>query len=276
MSSSSKISLVNLPGTASKQWSIAIGVTFFVYLSVVRAIRWRRYNSIHRKYEHKFLQGERLSPEEAQEIMHTSAMYDMPLLMNYALSFALFKTYAIPSISQILSDTKELKSVEGMSKRYADTELLISTWVFCPISGRSQESPLAQSSSPETKRKGEEVTVQVDDPRAMIALARVNWLHSKYPITNDDYLYTLGLFIFEPVYVLFSNPQDWTNTYGWRGLSLMESHAFFIFWVEIGRRMGIKDIPESPESFRQWIMVHNPQISLPPQAPPPPLPKSQN
>ena len=36
-----------------------------------------------------------LTPEEAQRIILVSTSYDMPLLLNYSLAFALFKTYAI-------------------------------------------------------------------------------------------------------------------------------------------------------------------------------------
>ena len=36
-----------------------------------------------------------LPPEEAQRIILLSTSYDMPLLLNYSLTFALFKTYAI-------------------------------------------------------------------------------------------------------------------------------------------------------------------------------------
>ncbi|KIK56554.1 hypothetical protein GYMLUDRAFT_263633 [Collybiopsis luxurians FD-317 M1] len=212
-----------------------IGLAVISYLSAVRALRWRRFNAIHRKYESKYLQGD-LSPEEAQEIIHTLCLYEMPMFMNFTIPFALFKAYAIPTISKILCDTKELKSIEGRSKRNADTEILISTWLFCPISGKSQDSSFVESS--DTNRE------EIDDPRAMIALSRVNWLHSKYPITNDDYLYVLGLLIFEPTI--------W-GSYGWRALSPMESQAFYILWAEIGRRMGIRDIPESREAFRQWM-----------------------
>lgn len=66
-----------------------------------------------------------LSPEEAQRVILVSTSYDMPLLLNYSLAFALFKTYAIPSISKLLSVTGEFKSAETVSKRYADTEILI-------------------------------------------------------------------------------------------------------------------------------------------------------
>ena len=65
-----------------------------VWLLVVRALRWRRYNAIHRQFQAKY---ETMTPEEAQKIMQVSTLYDMPLLLNYSLAFALFKTYGIVS-----------------------------------------------------------------------------------------------------------------------------------------------------------------------------------
>ena len=43
----------------------------------------------------KKYQDPTLTPEEAQRIVLVSTSYDMPLLLNYSLAFALFKTYAI-------------------------------------------------------------------------------------------------------------------------------------------------------------------------------------
>jgi hypothetical protein len=69
---------------------------FILWLVVVRALRWRRYNAIHRKYGPKWNNGlGAINPQEAQEIIHLSTVYDMPFLVHKALSFALFKTYAI-------------------------------------------------------------------------------------------------------------------------------------------------------------------------------------
>jgi hypothetical protein len=70
-----------------------LGVTVSLgYLSLVRLLRWRRYDKIHRQYGAKINE---LTPQEAQNIMLVSYLYDMPGLLNYALSFALFKTYSV-------------------------------------------------------------------------------------------------------------------------------------------------------------------------------------
>jgi hypothetical protein len=76
---------------------------FALWLLIVRALRWRRYNAIHRKYGPKWNNGlGTITPQEAQEITHLSTVFDMPQLLFNALSFALFKTYGIVSMVDFL------------------------------------------------------------------------------------------------------------------------------------------------------------------------------
>ncbi|RDB21931.1 Mycophenolic acid synthesis protein B [Hypsizygus marmoreus] len=222
-----------------------------LYICYVRSQRWKRYHAVHEKYRTRY-EKRTLTPEEAQAIVQASSFYDMPMLLNYSLAFALFKTYGIPSISKILAGTKELRSTELVSKRCADTEILISTWVACPISG------FLGLPASERNKKRSELGGEAPDPRAMIALARVNWLHARYKITNDDYLYTLCLFAFEP--------PTWAARYGWRALSDMECYAYFIFWKEIGRRMGIQDIPDTMEEMKAWSIAYEKEHMVPAQS----------
>ena len=62
------------------------------YLTLVFALRWRKYEEVHSKYQHK-----NLTPAEAQEVVHLALGWDMPFLMTMALEFALFQTYAVVS-----------------------------------------------------------------------------------------------------------------------------------------------------------------------------------
>ncbi|PFH48519.1 hypothetical protein AMATHDRAFT_5718 [Amanita thiersii Skay4041] len=209
---------------------VAVGLS---YLVLVRCLRWRRYNAVHAKYHRRDVKD--LTLEEAQKIMQESVFWDMPLLLNYALAFALFKTYGIPSISKLLASTKELKSQDTVSRRYADTEILIASMTTCPINGLSDKKE--------------------PDPRAMLALARMNWLHSKYKISNEDFLYTLCLFILEPA--------TWAKRYGWRSLSPLEEQAFFVLWLDIGQKMGIKDIPDTLEGMKEWSQAYEKEYMVP-------------
>ncbi|KAF8664838.1 hypothetical protein AX16_000679 [Volvariella volvacea WC 439] len=194
------MSLIQTHVTPSTAFLVALAVALPLYLWRVRSQRWKLYDAVHKKYQKKY-EDRTLTPEEAQEIMHVSCFWDMPLLMDYSLAFALFKTYAIPTISELLSKTGEMGCVQNISKRYAD----VATWIVHPISGF-----MGRKDPPTPGAKA--------DPRAMIALARVNWLHAHYKISNDDYLYTLGLFILEPAL--------WAERYGWRELSDMEKYEY--------------------------------------------------
>lgn len=79
------------PVTAGAICTLAVG-----YFFLVRSRRWKRYDDIHGEYRSRF-ENKTLTPEEAQKIIQAGVHYDMPLLLNYSLAFALFKTYAIVS-----------------------------------------------------------------------------------------------------------------------------------------------------------------------------------
>ena len=78
----------------------------------------------------------------------------------------------------------------------------------------------------------------VHDPReqrTVEAIARMNYLHSPYvkvgKISNDDLLYTLSVFITEPI--------SWINRYEWRETTDLEICALGTFWKSLGDAMGI-------------------------------------
>lgn len=88
--------------------SLCAGFTALAfYLIACKVFRFRRVRGLEKKYGKKTTETDgmdtvgrpdiTLNPQEMQEIMFTSLEYDMPGLMNYALTFALFKTYGIVS-----------------------------------------------------------------------------------------------------------------------------------------------------------------------------------
>ncbi|KAJ8518719.1 hypothetical protein ONZ45_g4256 [Pleurotus djamor] len=112
----------------------------------------------------------------------------------------------------------------NVHRRYADTGILTYSMIACPVSRNAH------------------FTNAPTDPRSMIALSRINWMHEKYPIA-------------------------WTDRYGWRKLSHMEQEvcvgvlnlALLIFWSEIGKRMNIKDIPKTLEELKTWSKSYEPR-----------------
>jgi hypothetical protein len=160
----------------------------------------------------KFAQGK--VELQYQEIVKYLANHDAPIDFLMAGELAQIQTFAIPSISNILSRTKQY-SANGL-KRLDDTRAILT----------------------------ECMTDSVDSERGQHMIKHLNWIHSHYDISNDDYLYTLALFIVEPV--------RWMDTFGYRSLTQKEKYAGYLAFKSLGRAMGIKYIPESRNEFVRW------------------------
>jgi hypothetical protein len=124
--------------------------------------------------------------------------------INKALEFALLRTYAVPTIAALLARTGE--TIGRPRKRYDDTVLIII----------------------------EVLDNGLESDRARRAYARLNDMHGRYAIKNDDFLYVLSTFMLCPM--------DWLEKYGRRAMTEEESEDWFRFWRGFGARMGIEDI----------------------------------
>jgi hypothetical protein len=131
-----------------------------------------------------------------------------------ALEFALFRTYAVPSISGLLAATGQF--TQHTRKRYDDTELLLA----------------------------EAVEHGLDSERGGAAIARMNDMHGRYKISNDNYLYVLSSFVFQPI--------RWMDQYAWRPMTDLEKRAWFNYYSALGQRMKIQELPDSFEAFEQF------------------------
>jgi hypothetical protein len=156
-----------------------------------------------------------------QEMVRLLGAYEFPWDTTRALELALFRTYASPSVSALLDRTGEFRN-HGQ-KRYDDTAILVSEFLI-----NGYDSEVGQR-----------------------AIAHMNQLHGRYRIPNDDFLFVLSTFVFDPI--------DWINAYGWRRLTAPEEEAIFLFYREVGRRMHLTDLPESLATFRQWAQAYQRQ-----------------
>ncbi|HWB62704.1 MAG TPA: oxygenase MpaB family protein [Chitinophagales bacterium] len=159
------------------------------------------------------------------EIVRLSAFYEFPWDFTRSLELALFRTFASPSISKILAKSREFEN--HTQKRYDDTDLILSEIL--------EHGPASE--------------------RGSAALAKMNFIHSHFNISNDDYLYVLSTFIFEP--------ERWINKYGYRKLTNSELQAGYKVWQEIGAHMGIKDIPEKRETLEQFNIAYEKKYFVP-------------
>ncbi len=140
--------------------------------------------------------------------------YEFPFETQRSLEFALFRTFAVPSISSILARSGHF-SAHGQ-KRYDDTALIIA----------------------EIAENG------YDSERGRAAIRRMNQIHHHFSISNEDYLYVLSTFVFEP--------SRFGRLLSWREATDNEKLANYVFWCEIGRRMNIQNIPDTIQAFEQF------------------------
>ncbi|TAE55796.1 MAG: DUF2236 domain-containing protein [Bacteroidetes bacterium] len=156
-----------------------------------------------------------LDPVSDHELIsYLLTSYEFSWDTTRALELALFRVFGVAKGSPLLVETGEF--TRRTQKRYDDTVLILS----------------------EILENG------YDSPRGKVALRRMNDQHRRFPIPNDEFLYTLSTFIFEPI--------RWNTRFGWRPLSENEKQASYIYWYELGKRMNIKDIPESYEAFERY------------------------
>ncbi|MGZ4626781.1 MAG: oxygenase MpaB family protein [Kineosporiaceae bacterium] len=170
---------------------------------MLRRTHWLRHNA-------------RLDPAvDYEEIYRVLTTHEFPWDMNQALSLALFRTYAVPSIGRLLDGTGEFG--RRTQKRYDDTALLL-----------------------------EEILLRgLRSPDGLAAVRRVNRMHRSYDISNDDMRYVLSTFVVVP--------KRWMDDYGWRPFSPGEVAASVRYYLELGALMGIKDLPGTYAGFEALL-----------------------
>jgi hypothetical protein len=137
------------------------------------------------------------------------------------LELALFRTFCVPSISGLLDRTGEFR--QRSQKRYDETDILVSElmeWGY-------------------TSERGQR------------AIQRINQLPGRFTIANEDFLYVLSTFLFEPI--------RWNQRYGWRIMCERERLGLFYFWQAVGQRMHIQEIPEDYQTFERFNVEYERQ-----------------
>lgn len=156
----------------------------------------------------------RLDPAvDYERIYRITGQHEFPWDFNQALSFALFRTYAVPSIGRLLDRTGEL--TERTQKRYDDTVLIL-------------DAPYENG---------------LDSAPGRAGIRRMNQMHGRYPISQDDLRYVLCTFVVCPI--------RWIDDYGWRRLTESEKVASANYYRHLGRLMGIKAIPVTWQEFSE-------------------------
>jgi hypothetical protein len=140
---------------------------------------------------------------------------DFPFISRVSMEFGQFRTFGIPSIGKLLAATGQYEN--DCQKRYDDTDLILREFI--------ENGP--------------------DTPRARAAILRLNEIHGHYKISNDDFLYTLLVFVVSAV--------RFFNKWGYRSLLRIEIESLHLLFVRMGNMMNITDIPQTFEAMEEWF-----------------------
>ena len=121
---------------------------------------------------------------DAQRIVILDASYEFPWDTQRSLELAFYRTFAVPSIAELLDSTGEFTG--RAQKRYDDTQILISA--FCEF---GYDSDLGRR-----------------------AIRRMNQIHGRFEIANEDFLYVLSTMVFEPICTCMKSAKPQTEQVG--------------------------------------------------------------
>ncbi|KAK6529679.1 hypothetical protein TWF281_008842 [Arthrobotrys megalospora] len=202
------------------------------YLLLVRHLRHRNLKNFLQAVENEcgiVTKSSDLPMCYAEQAIRLMGSWDFPRVTRLALQFALFRTYGIPTISNLLWKTRQLSQRSTAHRRYVDTSVLVVELMSFPL----------------------------ESPRAKLAIERINYLHNRHKdsISNDDLLYTLALFMCQPPVFI--------NKYEWRKLHPIELMGIHRFWSQVGIMMGITGIPDSFEGTYEWANAYEQKYMQP-------------
>ncbi|KXJ88385.1 hypothetical protein Micbo1qcDRAFT_197238 [Microdochium bolleyi] len=197
-------------------WHIILPTAVASYLALVQSLRFRALHQMERKYAAYLADPYKLDYKQAQEIMQLSLLYDTPFLFGFGTQWALIKSYGIATGTPLLVKTRQLSDPTKAGKRAEDTAVMLTEFLAGDL----------------------------DSERGRLAMAKLNWMHHRFSILEGDYVHTLALFVLEP--------HVWIERYNWRPLTQLEKVAHFLFWREIGHRMGFGGIPDTLEELKEW------------------------
>jgi len=152
---------------------------------------------------------------DCQRIVHLLSVYEFNFDLKRAGELALFYSYASDSVSRLLDRTGEFERRGQL--RYDDTQILIGAFIESGWDG--------------------------DFGRR--AIERMNAIHGRFRISNEDFVFVLWTLIHVPI--------RWVNLHAHRPFTAHEERAWFNFWRGVGERMGMTGLPPNKAELDAWI-----------------------
>jgi hypothetical protein len=92
---------------------------------------------------------------------------------------------------------------------------------------------------------GELIEHGLDSPRGRATLRMINRSHRGWPIAAEDHRYALAALAVTAI--------RWLDRYGWRRPSPNERAATVLFYAELGRRIGVPDLPRGYAAVAEYL-----------------------
>jgi len=71
---------------------------------------------------------------------------------------------------------------------------------------------------------------------------------------------TIFLFV---LWTFIDFPIQWMAGFGWRAFTVHEQSAWLHFWLQIGRQMGLRDVPADKSSFDAFVSAYEAREMVP-------------
>ncbi|KAI0148413.1 hypothetical protein GGR57DRAFT_475382 [Xylariaceae sp. FL1272] len=207
----------------SREWFPPVFNCIVLYVSICMAIHlWRKVRKTGRPFD-----ATRMTLEEAYVVKDQIASQDFRRVFPFATSYALVKSYEIPSIA-------------GPNARAAQRTM--------------KSKPATTENTPSnTGNTFENLMGPLGSPESLAAIDKINRIHSLYrptgKMSDDDLLFVLSLLVLEPI--------RWIERYEYRCLTPKERCALATFWNSIGKKLYIPyDTLPSHNEFidaLQWL-----------------------
>jgi hypothetical protein len=162
-----------------------------------------------------------LDPDEDHEEvarLTLEVLYGDPIGVHAGLLIGFSRQVAVPSIARVIHRGGGGDTMRDIAQRIDDTLALFGAFLKWGPSS----------------------------PDGQAAIARMERIHARFPITDEQKRYTLATLIFEP---------DRTARHlGLDPYTTGQREAIWRFWLSVAKQMPLADLPATAEELRDWML----------------------
>ena len=164
-----------------------------------------------------------LNPEEDHEEvarLTLEVLYGDPIGVHAALLIGFSRQVAVPSIARVIYRGGGGETMGDIARRIDDTLALFGAFLkWGPSSAEGRA-----------------------------AIARMEHVHARFPITDEQKLYTLATLIFEGERI--------GRQVGFHPFTANQREAIWRFWLSVAEQMPLGGLPATAEELRRWMLEY--------------------